>query len=499
MAARAASRDGAVVSSVAAKPRDEAATPEPGGRARRAARLLVRDHWLLLTLLVAGASVRLVAQFAYRPALIFWDSPYYLHFSQELSPGLLRPAGYPAFLRLLPLRVGLWVIPLAQHLLGLALAVGIYVLLLRLNTKRWIAAVATAPVLFDSFQLNLEQQILSETLFQALLLGGAAVLVWQRRPTAVYACAAGLLFGAAVLVRVNALTVIGPALLAILFLKAGRKAGTALVLAFAAPVVAYAMWFQTWHGYFGLMGYGGHALYARVAQFVDCEQVRVPPEQRVLCPAEPLGQRHGASWYRWHANTPIHNVKPPPGTTADAILGDFTKRAILAQPWTFTRYVLTDFFRGFSLKRVSAPGEEMGTIEGARVDFWRFKPFYPIYGGNTDEIVWAYDRTTTTFDPSLASFLIAYQSVANTPGPLMLAAMLAAFAAALGIGRAHMSPLRPAAFLFASLTVAVLLPGAMHVFSWRYQIAQLVLLPPAGAIAWNALSGRNDETPELAD
>ena len=44
-----------------------------------------------------------------------------------------------------------------QHLLGLAMAAAIYLLLLRLRVWPWLAALATAPLLLDSMQLALEQ------------------------------------------------------------------------------------------------------------------------------------------------------------------------------------------------------------------------------------------------------------------------------------------------------------------------------------------------------
>ena len=48
-----------------------------------------------------------------------------------------------------------------------------------------------------------------------------------------------------------------------------------------------------------------------------------------------------------------------------------------------------------------------------------------------------------------------------------------------------------AAWTFAATCLAVLVIAAMgSAFSWRYQLPQLVLLPPAGALGLSGLLGR---------
>ncbi len=73
----------------------------------------------------------------------------------------MRPVGYPAFLKLLPTDWELAVVPAVQHLFGLAIAVLLYALLVRLGVPKTWSALATAPVLLDGYQLNIEQYILS--------------------------------------------------------------------------------------------------------------------------------------------------------------------------------------------------------------------------------------------------------------------------------------------------------------------------------------------------
>jgi hypothetical protein len=114
----------------------------------------LRRHWLIAALLTLGAAVRSVVLLAYRPALIFPDSLRYLEFAQRFatghwSPDTIRPSGYSILLISAAASHKLALIPLAQHLLGLAEGAMIYAVLSRRGARRWLAALAAVPVLFD--------------------------------------------------------------------------------------------------------------------------------------------------------------------------------------------------------------------------------------------------------------------------------------------------------------------------------------------------------------
>ena len=112
----------------------------------RAGRAAVR-HWLLLILLSAGLALRVMAQAAYRPALLYIDSDRYLR-----GPSPLDPLGYRVLLWPLQRAGGLAAVAAVQHLLGLAMAVALYAAVHRLGIWRWAAALAAAPVLLDAYQ-----------------------------------------------------------------------------------------------------------------------------------------------------------------------------------------------------------------------------------------------------------------------------------------------------------------------------------------------------------
>lgn len=448
-----------------------------------------RRHALFLVLLTAGAALRAVTFFAYRPALIFADSHGYLANMADLEPKTVRPIGYAAFLRLLPVEHGLSVVPAVQHLLGLAIAVLIYVLLLRLGVRRWLAALATVPVLFDAFQLNLEQQVLTETLFELLLAAACALLLWRSPLGVAAAGVAGLLLAGAALTRAVGVLTVVPAVLTVFFLRAGLSRALALLACFAVPVAAYAVWFHSLYGVYALTGSEGRFLYARVAPFADCAELALPADERVLCPKQPVGRRPTVDQFMWSPrHSPFYRVEPRRGRSRSELAADFAKRVILHQPLTYARTVASDFLRGFAPTRTREPGE-------VAVGRWQFHETYP-YRTAAGAAVRRHGGGRPYADPELASFLSAYRRYAYVPGPLLGAGLLVGLLASLGVGRARASGLRSASFLFSSVAFVVLLGSvAVSLFSWRYQLPQLVLLPPAAALGLTALTRKKDASP----
>src|SRR5499433_3415322 len=140
----------------------EAAAPRPGTARARLAAAVVRRHWLAAALLAAGLALRVLAQFAYRPALFYIDTTRYLYNANGMDP-----VGYKGPLRTILLVANFDTVVAVQHLLGLAMAVVIYLLVLRRGASRWLAALAIAPILLDAYQLQIEQSIMPGTWFEA--------------------------------------------------------------------------------------------------------------------------------------------------------------------------------------------------------------------------------------------------------------------------------------------------------------------------------------------
>src|SRR5437764_9386822 len=163
--------------------------------------------------------------------------------------------------------------------------------MVRNGAGRWAAALGTAPVLRDAYQLQVVHNIMADPLFEALLVAALVVLAWPGRPGWVAVAVAGLLLGLATTVRQVGEVMVVPLLLYAV-LAGGqwwRRAGLGVLalLCFLLPVAGYADWYHGVTGRYALSHAGGNALYARVAVFVDCTGLRLPVDEQILCPNVP--------------------------------------------------------------------------------------------------------------------------------------------------------------------------------------------------------------------
>ena len=131
----------------------------------------LRENWLAAAFFTAGLALRVLVIVSYRPVLFYIDTIRYLYDS-----GGNDPVGYRLPLRAI-LAVGNFdLLAIIQHLLGLAMAATIYLVLVRRGTHRWLAALAIAPVLLDAYQLQMEQTGASRRLVRG------TSRRWHRRP-----------------------------------------------------------------------------------------------------------------------------------------------------------------------------------------------------------------------------------------------------------------------------------------------------------------------------
>jgi hypothetical protein len=446
---------------------------------------VAHDNWAFLALLAVGVTLRVVTQIAYRPALLFIDSYRYLDLLQSLNPTKSQTLGYD-FLLLWPLlKVGnLLVVAAVQHVLGLGIGIAIYVVCMRYGVSRWLAVAAAAPILMDAYQLQIEQNIMSEALFEALLAAAMLVLLWHRRPSTRALIAGGLLLGFAVPVRVVALPLIAPAALFAFVSGSGgrRRLGRAAIVgvAFLLPVVGYMAYYQTQSGVWGLTTSDARALYGRAAQIADCNSLHLPAYEESLCPPEPLGKRLGVDYYA-HTYPVADLVSVPSGQTLNDVVRDFSRRVFRAQPLDAIRAVTIDFLKGFRWDRTNALGD-------VPVERWQFQTKWPFEEHNPSAATKSWGGGPPTVVKRLASFLRGYQlSVGYTPGPALLLALLGGVLAGLGVLRARRSRLRAVCWFPSLACIAVLVSADVFEFSWRYQLPALVLAPIAGAIGFTAI------------
>jgi hypothetical protein len=493
--------------------RPDLASPEPdapaAGRSPRAswpARIpgLVRRHWLMTALLILGLALRVLSKLAYQPALVYIDTLKYLY---GVYPGS-DPAGYQAVLNLLmPLR-GLAGIAVLQSLLGLGMAGAIYVVLLRRGVVRWLAAVAAAPVLLDAYQLHMEQMIMPDVWFEAMILAGLAVLLWRPEISAPFAASAGLILGMSATLKTLGEILILPA--AVYLLAAGgawrRAVGVtaAFAAAFALPIFVYCTISAFSNGHFRLALPQSSA--GRLTAQADCATLRLPADVRPLCPT-PREQANGPDWLVHSSQSPLHDAPIPPGANRTQLIATLDSAIEHQQPLRVVVGIARDAVRLFAVTRTNS-------LWVTPIGRWQFQTSYPTYpnwvtlGRGNVIVVGLQNQTFGRFvfrplrrsyggparvDRPLAAFLRAYQLRGGyTPGPLLaLFTVLGLAGSVLVLARrargTRSRQLALACLLFTATAATVLLAPDVLEFSWRYQLPAVITLPPAGVLGIAAL------------
>ena len=461
----------------------------------------LQRHWLFATLLILGAALRVVVLVAYHPALIFPDSVRYLQYAHNFTAGqwsadALRQSGYSVLIIPVMLLHDLWIIPLAQHLVGLATAVLVYAVLIRFGIRTWLAAVASIPVLFDPLQLVLEQYVLADVWTVFLVVAALVILVWRRAKQPedqeekrgwLPAAACGLLLGLAVTFRDEMLITIVPAALYVLVaVRPRRRLLTrlaALTGCFLIPVIGYLGWFDASHGEWNFTTFSGAFLYGRVADFASCQGLNLPAYEKPLCPTQPTALRN-ADFYTWNPQSPQWTFHPPAGMSRDAVVRDFSLRILRHQPLAYADAAARDFLYGFSPVRGAGPEE----YSPAYLQFHAYtRPDRQAYASIT-----ALGYPPPAMRPGLAAFLTDYGRWFYLPGPVLAAGLV------LGLGGLVVSQvrrgtsrdrrIRDAGLLFTASAVLVLIPpAAFATFDWRYQLPQLSLIPVAAVLGVAAI------------
>jgi hypothetical protein len=475
---------------------------------------VLRRHWVFALLVAAGLLLRVIAQIGYQPALLFIDSKKYI-FGTEFSTtewGSYDPIGYTLLVLRPVLMFGnLALVAALQHLLGLGIAAALYVLLLRRGVTRWLAALAVAPVLLDAYQLNAEQTIMPDVLFEALVVAGFVLLLWQPRPGLAFVVLGGLALGTSAPVRQVGEALIVPALVYVLAVTRGwgRRAlyGTALTFCFCLPVVGYMGYSAVvLHYGFELSNMGDAYLYGRAADAADCATLKIPADERPLCPTPAQQATFGVDGLVNSPYSPRVLYSPiilRPGQPTQLVNTLPLQKAlaysvIKQQPLRVVGDIAKDSIKIFALTR--------DTVEGdTPISRWQFQTSYPYYRPGITP--YGYNSANKVFKKTgggtagiylpADTLLRDYQLHGGyTPGPLLLLALLAGIAG-IFTWRPRRDPSGPgpqgqalACLLITVSAVAVLLGADLYEFSWRYQLPALITLPIAGALGATAIAGR---------
>jgi Dolichyl-phosphate-mannose-protein mannosyltransferase len=488
------------------------ATGRPGASAPRAARgavAVLRRHWLLALLFTAGLVLRILAQVAYQPALFYIDSIKYMFGAYAGDD----PPGYLLVLRPFLDVANLSAVAAVQHLLGLGMAAALYVLLLRRGSPRWLAALATAPVLLDGYQLQIEQTVMPDVLFEVLMVAGLVVLLWQPRPRPWMVLVGGVLLGSTATMWQPGEILILPAVVYVAIVARGWRRtlrdAVLVCVAFALPIVLVSFRNYVDIHRFSLAPNAASTIYGRMAAAADCQTLRLPSYERQLCPSPQLAARLGPDGLDHSADSPLKHYVPPAGMAQHGVATDFSRRVLTQQPLRVAGAILADAVKLFEVHRVSSPGD-------TPIGRWQFQthfPTYPPYVQIVNGQVAFYELDTAGLPvllgtgqqfgnggpavvKPLAAFLRSYQLGGGyTPGPLYLFSLLAGLTGsafllrrARNMSAADRDTARACCYLLAS-GIAVLLLSDTFEFSWRYQLPALMTLPPAGALGITVIIG----------
>jgi hypothetical protein len=333
-------------------------------------RRLAGENKLFTGAFAAGAVLRLFAILGYPGALWFWgDSFVYLGASLRPQPNLSKATGYSFFLRaLLPFH-SLTLVVTLQHLMGLSVAVMLYVLLRRSGVSTTWSAVATLPQLLDGYIIEDEHMIMTETLFTFLLMIATLMLLWKPRPVWWKMLVAGLIVGCAALVRTDGEVMF--AVLPLFLLLRGwawkTVRGWLMAITFAVasliPYAAYAGWFHDYYPQYHKYDISlaeGFFLWGRVSSFANCAVIKPTAAEAKICPTDAIADRTPPGNFVWE-NDYIHSGKHNPGFSpvtpaSDKLLTSFAERAIEAQPLDYAKTVFFDTMLSFGIPRIAYPG-----------------------------------------------------------------------------------------------------------------------------------------------
>ena len=478
--------------------------------ARRLRELIAR-HPLFAAALAAGAVVRLVAMLGYPGALWFsGDSYVYVGAALRPRPDLSKTTGYSLFLRaLLPFHSFTLVTGL-QHLMGLGIAVMIYLLAWRVGVPKLWATVATLPVLLDGFQIEDEHMVMAEPLFTFLVMLALLLILWRYRVSWLVALAAGLLVGYAVVVRSEGLPImiLFPAFLLWRGWRSWRGwlAAVVMALACAAPVVAYAAWFHSWNGSYALTRSEGFYLWGRVSSFAECSVIKPPADELKICPSGSPSSRTPPGDYIWHAPQ-VHDIAGGPVSAANnKLLRDFAIRAIEAQPLGYLHSVLNGLVLSVEWPRQKYPDPGTVSYYYFRLQTQSIPADHTWIPGGTaysDAVNYGHALPSTVVEP-FAALISLYERIVFTYGPLFGLILLTGLGGVVRIeGLRQQRPRlvwsRRTGSMLPWVTAIVLLvfPIAIADFDYRYLLPVLPFACLAAALAF--APARVPASPEPAE
>jgi hypothetical protein len=501
----------------------------------RSSTRLIAGNRLFAVVLIPALALRVAAELGYRWQSWFNDSFTYVRAAVTLTPNTTRPSGYPLYLWLLSPAHSYLLVTASQHLMGLLVAVMIYAIARhRFGAPAWIAVLATLPVLYDGFEIQLEHLIMADTLFLFLAMAAVTVVLWSPRPSWRACLAAGLLLGASSVVKPTGLPLLAVFIVYLLIrlfparpirwrsLPSGAQPGgtstpilrstgevalqqgqnwstrpggrppggqlrsllaglVACGVAFAVPAGGYEAWYKSAHGEFAMTDSTGVFLYSRVMTFADCSQMSLPTDLLPLCTSVPPGQRPIAQAYIWTSASPLLRYPEPMfSATVNKLAERFAIAAIEAQPLDYARAVWDDTVRSFDWNRSVFPN-------GQTYDAYLFSP-QPVAvpvgsyrGYQSIEAYYARGNPQTVVVNPFAAVIRDYQRYVWLPGTVFALILLVGL---FGIVRRWRRAGKAALLPWLCSLALIVSPAATAEFDYRYVTTAVPFACLAAAMAF---------------
>jgi hypothetical protein len=468
-----------------------------GDRARRISALL-RRHLAFVVLVGAAVALRAVALVAVYPGIWFSDTNEFLKTAATGELSIVRVQGYALVVAPFLHFGSAAALIVTQHVIGLAIVVVLYALLIRRGVSKLIATLAVIPAALDGYVIDLEHMIMSETFFHACVVGAVALLLWRERLRIPEAAVGGVLLGYAGITRSVAVPLIFVFLAYLLVRRVGLYPLLAFGLGWALIVCGYMTLFQIQHGSFAFTQWEGRFLYAKVAPFTRCAELGdVPADERALCP-ERAAHKYSSNGYLWGKGSPIHDVP----VSDDDRIQDFALRAIRHDPFQYAKVVVRDTLHYFEPTHRTGRNDYSDTAWQFPADprHWEYPGYRgPIRDGVADRV---HDIDPGPYVNGMVGrphlnvhasrLLHDYQRFFYTSGQVLAASLLVVFFALIrrvpGTFRLRLD----ATLLAVSALTTLVVASALSIFDFRYGLLAVLLLPVSAALAGSSLLGRRD-------
>jgi hypothetical protein len=472
-------------------------------RLRSLAARIWSGHRLFVLVLIPAVLLRADTELGYRWQAWFNDSFVYVEDTIHFNLDPTRVSGYSVWLKILEPLHSYAIVTILQHLMGLAVAVMIYALARhRFGAPAWLATLATVPVLYDGFEIQLEHLILSDVPFLFVLVLATTLLLWDAEgPSTRRSAVIGLLLGLGAVLRSIGLPLLAIFAVYMIIKRFSWRRIVAAVGMCLIPVFAYAGAFDLEHGQFAMSDATGIFLYSRVMTFADCSKMNVPTDELWLCSTLPPGQRPIAQDQIWRSKSYTPLDRWPPSKFAPApnqYAEDFAIRAIEAQPAAYAKTVFDDTWRVFGWNRQVFPqaatyDEYLFLPQGLPIPSWddahigRFNSFSATYLRANPE--------TQVVNP-FAVIIRDYQKYVWLPGTVYGLILLAGLG---GIVLAWRRLGGDALLPWAVSAAMVVVPAATAEFDYRYVLPAVPFACLAAVMAFSPGTAGRAGLRELAD